>query len=42
MNNCNAERSGTIYVVFNPGWFINDLDGLSSVVVCEFSKALES
>ena len=29
----NAARSGNIYVVFNPGWFINDLDGLSVAVV---------
>ena len=26
-------HSGNVYVVFNPGWFINDLDGLSVVVV---------
>ena len=28
LNNYNAARSGNIYVVFNPGWFINNLDGL--------------
>jgi predicted AlkP superfamily pyrophosphatase or phosphodiesterase len=33
LNNYNAPRSGNIYVVFNPGWFINDLDGLSVAVV---------
>lgn len=33
LNNYNAARSGNIYVVFNPGWFINDLDGLSVAVV---------
>ena len=33
LNNYNASRSGNIYVVFNPGWFINDLDGLSVAVV---------
>lgn len=32
-NNYNAARSGNIYVVFNPGWFINDLDGLTAAVV---------
>lgn len=32
-NNYNPARSGNIYVVFNPGWFINDLDGLSAAVV---------
>lgn len=32
-NNYNAARSGNIYVVFNPGWFINDLDGLSVTTV---------
>lgn len=33
LNNYNAARSGNIYVVFNPGWFINDLDGLSVAAV---------
>jgi predicted AlkP superfamily pyrophosphatase or phosphodiesterase len=33
LNNYNAARSGNIYVVFNPGWFINNLDGLSVAVV---------
>jgi len=33
LKNYNAARSGNIYVVFNPGWFINDLDGLSVAVV---------
>jgi hypothetical protein len=33
LKNYNAARSGHIYVVFNPGWFINDLDGLSVAVV---------
>ncbi len=33
LNNYNAARSGNIYLVFNPGWFINDLDGLSVTVV---------
>jgi predicted AlkP superfamily pyrophosphatase or phosphodiesterase len=33
LNNYNAARSGNVYVVFNPGWFINDLDGLSVAVV---------
>jgi len=32
-NNFHPKRSGNIYVVFNPGWFINDLDGLSVAVV---------
>jgi predicted AlkP superfamily pyrophosphatase or phosphodiesterase len=32
-NNYNAARSGNIYVVFNPGWFINNLDGLSVTTV---------
>ena len=32
-NNYNAARSGNVYVVFKPGWFINDLDGLSAAVV---------
>ncbi|MBW0159452.1 alkaline phosphatase family protein [Sedimentimonas flavescens] len=29
LNNYNPDRSGDIYVVFNPGWFIADFDGLS-------------
>ena len=33
LNNYNAARSGNVYVVFKPGWFINDLDGLSVAVV---------
>jgi predicted AlkP superfamily pyrophosphatase or phosphodiesterase len=33
LNNYNAARSGNIYVVFNPGWFINNLDGLSVATV---------
>jgi predicted AlkP superfamily pyrophosphatase or phosphodiesterase len=33
LNNYNASRSGNIYLVFNPGWFINNLDGLSVAVV---------
>jgi predicted AlkP superfamily pyrophosphatase or phosphodiesterase len=32
-NNYHPKRSGNIYVVFNPGWFINNLDGLSIAVV---------
>jgi predicted AlkP superfamily pyrophosphatase or phosphodiesterase len=32
-HNYHPKRSGNIYVVFNPGWFINDLDGLSVAVV---------
>ena len=31
--NYNPKRSGNIYVVFDPGWFINDLDGISVAVV---------
>jgi len=33
LNNYNAARSGNIYLVFHPGWFINNLDGLSVAVV---------
>ena len=33
LNNYKRGPSGNIYVVFNPGWFINDLDGLSVTVV---------
>ena len=29
LNNFNQNRSGDIYVVFEPHWFINDFDGLS-------------
>jgi predicted AlkP superfamily pyrophosphatase or phosphodiesterase len=29
LRNYNSKRSGDIYVVFKPGWFINDSDGLS-------------
>ena len=32
LNNYNPDRSGDIYVVFNPGWFIADFDGLSVTV----------
>ncbi len=32
-NNYHPKRSGNVYVVFDPGWFINDLDGLSVSVV---------
>lgn len=32
-NNYHPKRSGNVYVVFNPGWFINNLDGLSIAVV---------
>lgn len=32
-NNYHAKRSGNVYLVFDPGWFINDLDGLSVTVV---------
>lgn len=28
LNNFNAKRSGDIYIVFQPNWFINDFDGL--------------
>ncbi|MCP4690982.1 MAG: alkaline phosphatase family protein, partial [Desulfobacterales bacterium] len=28
LNNFNPTRSGDIYIVFNPHWFINDFDGL--------------
>ena len=31
--NYNPKRSGNVYVVFDPGWFINDLDGISAAVV---------
>lgn len=33
LNNYNAARSGNIYVVFNPGWFLIDHDGLSIAIV---------
>ena len=29
LNNYNPRRSGEIYVVFQPNWFINDFDGLA-------------
>lgn len=29
INNFNAKRSGDIYIVFEPNWFINDLEGLT-------------
>ena len=32
LNNFNPMRSGDIYVVFEPHWFINDFDGL--IVTC--------
>jgi hypothetical protein len=28
LNNFHPKRSGDIYVVFEPNWFINDFDGL--------------
>ena len=28
LRNFNATRSGDVYVVFEPNWFINDFDGL--------------
>ncbi len=28
LRNYNSQRSGDIYIVFRPGWFINDFDGL--------------
>ena len=27
-NNFNAKRSGEVFIVFEPNWFINDFDGL--------------
>ena len=33
VKNYNPKRSGNVYVVFDPGWFINDLDGISVAVV---------
>jgi hypothetical protein len=32
LNNFNPDRSGDIYIVFNPDWFINEFDGLSVTV----------
>jgi len=29
LNNYNPKRSGDVFVVFAPGWFINDFDGLT-------------
>ena len=29
LNNFNSKRSGDIYIVFEPNWFINDFDGLT-------------
>ena len=29
VNNFNAKRSGEIFIVFEPNWFINDFDGLT-------------
>jgi len=28
-NNFNSKRSGDVYIVFEPNWFINDFDGLT-------------
>lgn len=33
INNYHPQRSGNVYLVFKPGWFINDLDGLSAATV---------
>jgi len=33
LKNYHPKRSGNIYVVFNPGWYINDHDGISVAVV---------
>ena len=32
LNNYHPDRSGDIYLVFQPEWFINDMDGLSVTV----------
>ena len=29
INNFNSKRSGDVYIVFEPNWFINDFDGLT-------------
>ena len=29
VNNFNSKRSGDVYVIFEPNWFINDFDGLT-------------
>ncbi len=29
MNNFHNKRSGNVYIVFEPNWFINDFDGLT-------------
>ena len=29
INNFNAKRSGEVFVVFEPNWFINDMEGLT-------------
>jgi predicted AlkP superfamily pyrophosphatase or phosphodiesterase len=29
INNFNSKRSGEVYIVFEPNWFINDFDGLT-------------
>lgn len=29
LNNFNPTRSGDIYIVFEPGWFLNDFDGMT-------------
>ena len=29
LNNHNSKRSGDVFVVFEPHWFINDFDGLT-------------
>jgi len=39
-NNYHSRRSGNVYVVFEPGRFINNLDGLSSSRGARFSVAL--
>lgn len=32
LNNYHPDRSGDIYVVFQPEWFINEMDGLSATI----------
>ena len=29
INNFNGKRSGEVFIVFEPNWFINDFDGLT-------------
>jgi hypothetical protein len=29
INNFHSKRSGDVYIVFEPNWFINDFDGLT-------------